>query len=908
MAVKALRSVYLLAVPLIMTLATYANEQPARQGLREWTMQSACISQASGEQISAAGFRATDWHAVQVPATVIAALVADHTVPDPYIGTNILKLAGYSDRYDFSNAEMPEGSPYRCGWWYRTEFTTSAGSEGQIPWLHFDGINYRADIWLNGKKLADSRQVAGAFRAYEFNVEDRLLADEKNVLAVEVFAPTVNDLPITWWDWSPTPPDKDMGIWKDVYLTASGPVSLRHPLVTSKVAATLRSAELTMQVEARNDSSAPIKGVLRAQVDERKLEQPVELAAGEKKIVRFRPAQFPNLRIDHPKLWWPFQMGTPNLHTASFAFEIGSQSSDLASIRFGIREVTSELDANKNRLFKVNGQRILIKGGGWASDMLLRQWPKRLRDEFAHVRQLNLNTIRLEGKMETDAFFDLADEQGILVMAGWMCCDLWQETNRWTPETHQVASESLRTQLLRLRPHPSMLVWLYGSDEPQPPDIEREYLQVLKETEWPNPALSSASASPSTLTGVTGVKMSGPYDYVPPLYWYHPHAQSLTFGGAFSFNTETSPGFAVPTLQSMEKMVGPDHLWPIDAAWTTHAGGNEFAHMDIYNHAMEATYGPSADLKDYLRKSQAIAYNGERAMFEAYGRNKYTSTGIIQWMLNNAWPSTLWHLYDYYLQAGGGYFGTRKANEALHVQYSYDDRSVVVVNNRDQAVGGLRVLADLYDADLKKISSQRKAIEANADSSQRVLHVPAAKSPISYLKLELRDRAGRIVSTNFYWLSADSPTFDWGKTTFVNTPSPHYEDLTALNHLPEVSLKSSVSSTSSGGRRLLHVSVENPSKSLAFQIALRAYAKADGSDITPVLWDDNYFSLLPGESRSVTAGIAAEDLHGQEPAVEVGGWNVKASTAEFMSTAKKPTGPKNSYQFKEKERADAAAR
>jgi exo-1,4-beta-D-glucosaminidase len=167
----------------------------------------------------------------------------------------------------------------------------------------------------------------------------------------------------------------------------------------------------------------------------------------------------------------------------------------------------------------------------------------------------------------------------------------------------------------------------------------------------------------------------------------------------------------------------------------------------------------------------------------------------------------------------------------------------------------------------------------------------------------LQDQAGKVISTNFYWLSADAPNFDWDKTTFVHTPSPHYEDLTALNRLPEVKLKSTVTSTTSGDRRLMRVIVANPSKSLAFQVALRAYAKPDGSDIVPALWDDNYFSLLPGESRSVTANIAVEDLHGQEPAIEVSGWNVKTSTAE-LSEVTISVEPKKSHN-KEKEHAGA---
>lgn len=488
--------------------------------------------------------------------------------------------------------------------------------------------------------------------------------------------------------------------------------------------------------------------------------------------------------------------------------------------------------------------------------------------------------------METDAFFNLADEQGILIMAGWMCCDAWQLQDKWTPETHVVAKESERTQLLRLRSHPSMLAWFYASDEPPREDIEREYLQVIKETEWPNPALSSASATPATVTGTSGVKMSGPYDYVPPLYWYHPKTQSLTLGGGFSFNTETSPGPAIPTIQSLKKFLPPDKLWPINEVWKIHAGGNEFASPDIFNRAMSATYGMAKDLDDYERKAQAMAYDGERAMFEAYSGHRYRATGVIQWMLNNAWPSIYWHLYDYYLQGAGGYYGAQKANEPVHVQYSYDDHGIVVVNNLYHPIVNARVEAELYDNELKKVSSQRKQTTLAPDNSQRVLEIPRPKAPVSFLRLKLEDVSGKLLSTNFYWLAADEPTFDWDKTTFVNTPSPKHETTTALNALPEVELKSKVTTSAANGRRLLHVTVTNPTKSLAFQVVLRAYTKRDGADILPTLWDDNYISLLPGESQRLTAAVAPADLHGDEPAVEVSGWNVKTATAQPAVAAK----------------------
>jgi exo-1,4-beta-D-glucosaminidase len=274
-------------------------------------------------------------------------------------------------------------------------------------------------------------------------------------------------------------------------------------------------------------------------------------------------------------------------------------------------------------------------------------------------------------------------------------------------------------------------------------------------------------------------------------------------------------------------------------------------------------------------------------MYEAYSGHRYNATGIIQWMLNNAWPSIYWHLYDYYLQGAGGYYGARKANEPVHVQYSYDDRGVVAVNNLYHSIPGARITADYYDNDLKKIFSQKKQVTLAPDSSQRLLEIPHSTAPVSFLKLQLQDAAGKILSSNFYWLAADQATFDWDKTTYVHTPSPKFETLTALNQLPEVDVKSTASTSIANGRQVIHVTITNPSKALAFQIALRAYGKRGGADILPTLWDDNYISLLPGESRTVSASIAPEDLHGDEAAVEVSGWNVKTTTASALATGSK---------------------
>ena len=641
-------SLLFLALPAVLHAGTVT---PLHDG---WRVQSACNLQAAGDAISSEGFAAENWLMATVPSTVLAAQAAAGAVPDPYYGANLRQIPGtsYPIGQNFSNLPMPQDSPYHCGWWYRKEFTAPAASAQQDRyWLHFGGINYRAEIWLNGHRIADSTQVAGAYRTYEFDVTGLLKPGQTNVLAVETFAPTEKDLGINWVDWNPCPPDKDMGLWGAVNLVATGAVTVRSPqAVTHFPENSLASADLTIYAELHNATDHAVKGIAAGSAAGVRFEQPVELAPNEDRTIVFSPQQFPQLLIHDPKLWWPYQMGQPHLERLTVSFSIQGQPTDEQSADFGFREITSELTANGSRLFRVNGKPILIRGGGWSQDMLLRSDEKRLRDQFRMVRDLNLNTIRLEGKLDTDEFFRLADEQGILVLAGWCCCDHWEHWKDWTPEDLAIAKASLRAQMLRLRHHPSLLVWLNGSDNPPPADVERAYLQIEAETHWPNPVLSSASSTPTTVTGESGVKMTGPYDYVAPSYWY----VDKQHGGAYGFNTETSPGPAIPSLASRQKFLPDPEAWPPSPTWSLHNGGGEFVNLKVFDAAMEAVYAKPHSAAEYERMAQTMEYDSERAMFEAYGRNKYASTGVIQWMLNNAWPSMIWHLYDYHLDAGAG--------------------------------------------------------------------------------------------------------------------------------------------------------------------------------------------------------------------------------------------------------------
>ncbi|HEX4005349.1 MAG TPA: glycosyl hydrolase family 2 [Acidobacteriaceae bacterium] len=865
---------------LLLSLAPAALAADSATPLHDgWKLQSACKLSADGGAIATAAFQPSDWLTLSVPSTVFAAQVAAGVFPDPYFGDNLRKVPGesYPVGQDFANLPMPADSPYACGWWYRTEFTAPPTAQaGGHATLHFGGINYRADIWLNGHKVADSQSIAGAYRTYDVDVTGTLQPGARNVLAVEVFAPTEKDLGINWVDWNPAPPDKDMGLWGPVSLVTTGSVALRSPMaVTHFEDDTDTTADLTVYAELHNATDSAVKGVVAGTAAGVRFEQPIELAAHQDQTVVFTPQKFPQLRIQNPKLWWPRQMGDPHLERLTMSFTVNGHVTDEQSTDFGIREITSELTANGSRLFRVNGKRILIRGGGWSQDMLLRADNERLQKQFQLVRDLGLNTIRLEGKLDTDEFFNLADRQGILVMLGWCCCDHWERWKTWTADDLTIATASLRSQMLRLRSHPSLLVWLNGSDNPPPADVEQAYLNVEQETHWPNPILSSASETPTTVTGESGVKMTGPYDYVAPSYWYY---TGRRFGGAWGYNTETSPGPAIPSLASRRKFLSDPDAWPPTADWSLHFGGGGFSTLRAFDSAMAAVYAAPKSAADYTRIAQTMEYDSERAMFEAYSQNKYDTTGVIQWMLNNAWPSMIWHLYDYYLDAGGGYFGAKKACEPLHIQYAYDDRSIAVVNSTYQPAADLHASVHVHNLSWKEVYAADATIRSAADSTQRVFQIPehlySGSDRILFIDLTLNDDSGHRLSHNFYWVPTTLTTFNWEDTDYTHTPADRQADLTALASLPAAQITASAHWTTTPQGRAVRIDLANPSGNLAFQVSA-AIRTASDDLVAPVFWSDNWIELAPGESTTLTAVIPAGT---DAPVVKVDGWNIAPLT------------------------------
>jgi exo-1,4-beta-D-glucosaminidase len=761
---------------------------------------------------------------------------------------------------------VPADSPYHCGWWYRKQFQVPASLPEKTIWLHFAGINYRADLWVNGHLIADSKHIAGAYRVYDFDITRAVTPGKPAVVAVETFVAGPLDLGINFVDWNPAPPDKDMGLWGTVSLRITGPVSVRSPfIVTHFEDSGLSVADITVSAQLENATDHAVDGIVSGTFAGIEFKQPIKLNAEESVNVIFLPEQYPQLRLKHPPIWWPAEMGKHPLETLTVRFTGDGRVSDTTSARVGIREATSKLTDKGARLILINRKRILIRGGGWTPDLMLRRDHEQLAQQIRMVMDMHLNTIRQEGKLEDEDFYRLTDENGILVMAGWCCCDQWEHWDKWTPENYQVAADSLRSQMLRLRQHASVFVWLNGSDKHPPAYVEQAYLNIEKEMQWPNATISSATEVSSTVSGPTGVKMTGPYNYVSPSYWL----ADTKYGGAHGYNTETSPGPAIPQMGSLQRFLPAKDLWPVNDVWQYHARGDDSIILKQFNDGMRATYGWPDSAEEYSRIAQTMAYDGERAMFEAYTRNKYTSTGVIQWMLNNAWPSVIWHLYDYYLDAGGGYFGTKEACEPMHVQYSYDDHSVYLVSSLPVAAPSLTVHAEVYDFQLHRLFGQTRTVDVAADDSQRVINIPAGifqpANSTHFVRLELKKQSGKVVSRNFYWIPNPLTNFDWSDP---DTPAKSLENMQALRSLP----KSQVRGTLTIVGRELRVHLENPSNALAFQIQLAA-SSADGKPVTPMLWSDDFIELMPDEHRDLTA-MLPERFAGAAPTITVTGWNI----------------------------------
>ncbi len=872
-----------------------ANTGGAREKLMlrdSWQIQSSTVIEDNAEKISEAGFDTSGWYPATVPVTVLAALVGNGVYPDPYYGLNLKeKIPGYMEYNSWPGLlsiveakalHMPRNSPFYPNWWYRTEFTLPGDYRGRNLTLHLEGINFKANIWLNGRLVADSNEVRGMFRRWEFPVNDYVSVGGKNCLAVEIISPgkiparpyfsKQKEATTGWDDHNPLPSDLNMGVWQDVYITATGPVKLRHPYVSTDLdLPSLDKAHLTVSAYAVNMTDKEVAGELRGKIEEMEFSQAVKLAPGEKKLVEFSPDRFEQLNMSNPRVWWPNPVGPQELYHLDLEFRVDGSLSDSDRVRFGIREVNTYMNDEGWRQYEVNGRKILIRGGAWmTTDMLLRLSGKRYDGLVRYAREANLNMLRSEGFSirETDEFYDICDEYGVMVTQ--------QIFGRSIPD-EDLAIACVEDMMLRIRNHPSLVHFL-GHDETNPTEnLDAAYRDLIarytpERTYQPH----SGAFNPEKRreTGGTRTGTLELWQYAGPGHYYT-HKED----GAWGFAQSGGIGGVVARAESIRRMMPEDQWWPPgNQTWSFHTVTQGWSYYSSLLRAINTRYGEPKDLDDFSMTAHVLNYECARGMYEAYGRNKYSSTGITTWKYDAAWPAAItWQYVDWYLLATGAYHGAKKACEALHVQYSYDDDSICVVNAFYREYKDLEVSAKVYNMDMTEKYAREEKVNVGPDSVVRAftLDWPDGLSKSHFLKLELKDSSGNRVSDNFYWLSTqmDEPTKKF--YGIIPLKSAALADHTDLRKLPKVRLDVKTIIEKAGKEKVVNVTVKNPTDSLAFFIDLAVIKGKGGPEVGPTFWSENHFSLLPGEQKKVKAVLYTEDLEGAEPVIKVGGWNIE---------------------------------
>ena len=792
----------------------------------------------------------------QVYDAVVPCTVAGALNEAGVFGENVLE----QDRY-FSIDKTQFDSP----WIFTTTFKAEKGLNHV---LRFEGIGYSADIWVNGKQIAAADTTVGVFCVREYDITP--IAKAKNILKVRVFKAPEQCLNNGYVDWNPRPVDESMGIWRPVQLISTPDVRLSDVFVKPNVdPEDLKKASFTAEVTLVNHSAAPVEGILRGVYESGQFEIPVKLEAKETKLVSV------DEEVVKPRIWWSCDLGKPELYTLNASFIKDGAISDRRKVRFGLRDIKGEIDQYGHRLFKLNGKPVLIKSAGWTDDIFMQDPRERTLKQLELVKNMGLNSVRFENIWSKDgAVYDLCDSLGLLAMVGWSCQWEWKgycgmpEVSHFgcinDPETEALAVRYFHDQLLWMRNHPSVISWGTGSDRIPNERLEEGYMKWYNQFEY-RPYVVSSKGMSSKYGGPSGMKMEGPYEYVGPDYWY----LDTENGGNYGFNTETGIGMNIPQAESVRRIVGEDNLWPLNEMWDKHCtvSTTDMRSTREENKAMTGFYGEPTGFEDFVKKAHALDYDGTRAMYEAFRVAVPRTTGIVQWMLNSAWPALYWQQFDWYLVPTAGYYGTQKATAPVQLVYNYGDHSVWAV---DEVVpeGEYTAVMKVYGPDSKLHKTDSKKIAIKPREPVKVFK--GIDGP-AFVALELINEKGKKVADNFYCVGKGNNSYNWKKSNWYQTPITDYVDLSFVANLPatEVQMKTVAN------KQKYTVTLSNESNTIAYQNILKA-KNADGELIPAALWSDNFFSLVPGESKTVTCTIPA----GSGPAsISMDGWNAEVRQA-----------------------------
>ena len=824
--------------------AVKANRMELAGG--NWKIQRASEVASTGEVISKPGFDNSAWVVATVPGTALVSYRNAGALPDPNFADNQLMISE-----SFFNSDF----------WYRDEFDVPAGFKDKKMFLNFDGINWKADVFVNGKKTGN---IKGAFIRGKFDVSDLITPGQKNVVAVLIrkndnigcikeqtaYSPDKNggilgaDNPTfhatAGWDWIPTIRGRDIGIWNDVYLTTNGGVTIGDPLVTTDLPLPdTSSADISIGVPLTNHLSTPVTGKLKGSYGDVSFEENVSLGAAEAKVIKLTPANHPELHIQNPELWWPNGYGKQYLYDVKLSFVSNSGDVlDQDAFKSGIREMAYD-DTNNILSIYVNGRRLIARGGNWGfSESNLEYRGREYDAAVKYHADMNFTMIRnWVGQTGDDEFYEACDKYGIMVWQDFWLANPVDGPNPYDP---QMFLDNAEDMIRRIRNHPSIAIYVGRNEGNPPPVIDTMLRKIIPEL---NPGIHYI---PNSAGG--SVSGGGPYRALPVRDYF------LLYGRDKLHSERGMPN--VVTYESLKLMLPEDALWPQNSLWGMHDYCLDGAQRaSSFNQMVQKGFGRVNDAETFTERAQWINYNGYRAMFE--GRSRYRR-GLLLWMSHPAWPSMVWQTYDYYLAPTAAYFGCKKACEPIHIQWNpvYDSIEVVNLNARDQK--GLTARAQIINMDGSVQWEKEATLNSNEDTTDRIfkLEFPDGLSAVHFIKLTLK-KGDKLLSDNFYWRGREQGNYR------------------ALNDLPQIKLSSKTSVKHEGEDWFLKTTLTNATKTPALMIRLMVAGEKSGERILPALYSDNYISLMPGETKTIKMSVKNEDTRGENPVVVISGFNLE---------------------------------
>ncbi len=831
-----------------LTWTVSAQEQTSLNGC-PWNLASQVDVKETGEQISASNFAAEKWVTAMVPGTVFGSYVNAGLEPDPNYGDNVWKAD--KTKYRYKN---------NIKFWYRTEFTAPAEYfQGGRIWLNLDGVNRDANVYLNGTNVG---MMKGFFQRGRFDVTTLVKNGGKNSLAVLASAPVRgygNGASPTFicsdgWDWMPSVPDLNCGIYKDVYLSHTGDVSLIDPWIRTALPK-LNEADLSVQVELVNASSAPVIGELVGEINPGKITfaRAVTLKPNETQTIALSAADTPALHIANPKLWWPNGYGDPNLYTCKLEFHAGKAVSDQKNVTFGIKKYTYVMKDDW-LTFYINGTPLFLKGGSWGmAEYMLRCKAGDYDTRVRFHKEMNFNAIRNWMGMTPDAaFYDACDKYGIMVWD-----ELWLNSRGGNPEI-PVYLANVVEKVKQFRNHPSIAFWCAMNENEPKPEVNEPLAEIIKKYDGGDRQYQPNSRA-------DGLSGSGPWGLAgnPKAYF-----QGIPGGGArkkqfFGLRSEIGmPTFT--SFDSFKKFMPKESWWPQNEMWSKHYFGRMAgnAHSETYISALGNSYGEATNIEDWCLKAQLLNLESMKALYEGFvNRAGVDASGVLIWMSQSAYPSFVWQTYDYYYDTTGAYWGAKTACEPIHIYWNCSDDRVRVANTSGKTMEGLKADLRIYNMDGMEQSHQTAAVSATCGAVADCFKLtpPADLSPTHFLKLHLTDQTGKVVSENFYWRG---------------TTQLDYFGLSSLKPV-NLTVTEPKSEVLANGMTKMSVDITNPAGSgtVAFAIRPKPVKPSTGEQVLPVFMNDGYFSLIPGETKRIIMEYNPLNAGGEMPKVAVEYWN-----------------------------------